>query len=143
MTDPEPQAVAQALAAAVNEAFPTASPTKAYGMDGWQVPLPASVRPAKVGTMDPSKILLLCRAGKSGITLHVWNPLDHGVIQRHEEELVAAGFQPMVGCIRYTKKQPYPVEVVRRFLLAMRKGMGTAITNRRPSAATGTKARPR
>ena len=49
---------------------------------------------------------------KSGITLHLWNPVDFYGLRARTAELERAGFKVMVGCLVFTRKSEYPVGLV-------------------------------
>ena len=105
------KAIHAALEGRLRHHFPDAQPIFTYGMHGWKVPRRRTVA-WTTGTMDPNWLAVLLAERKAGITLHVWNPVDPGILQKRERELSAAGLKPMVGCLQFTRKGDYPLDAI-------------------------------
>lgn len=101
----------------VRKVFPKAKRSAESGMEGWAIPRPEDApRPTREGTMPGDRIMVLLADRKAGPTLHVWYPGDARGLRAHEAELSAAGFKVMVGCLVFSRKQPYPVDAVETLL---------------------------
>lgn len=109
------------LEAVVRRIFPGATSLLAYGMPGWSVRVRAAPPPGYRGTMDPTHLMALLANRRTGVTLHVWNPLDHAFLEAHRTALEAAGFKVMRGCLAFRRKGPYPVGAVGALLRATAK----------------------
>jgi hypothetical protein len=67
--------------------------------------------------MPSDRILVFLADRKAGPTLHVWYPGgDARGLRAREAELSKAGFKVMVGCLVFSKKQPYPIAGVEKLL---------------------------
>src|SRR5687767_10671330 len=76
------------VGAHVRRIFPDAVERVAYKMPGWSVAVPPLLVPMDFrGTMDPKNAYVLLKEGKSGITVHVWNPIDYALLDAHRKEL--------------------------------------------------------
>jgi hypothetical protein len=109
------KAIHAELDAYIRALFPDAQPIFDYGMHGWKVPRRRKVEWTK-GTIDPNWLMVGVAERKNGISLHLWNPVESGILSRKRKELEAAGFKPMVGCLQYTRKGEYPVGEVKALL---------------------------
>lgn len=118
---PFPQ-LQQALASEVRKRFPGAEPVTDYGMAGWRIRRPCAVEWTH-GTVDPNFVSVHLADRRQGTTLHIWNPLDWKGLDKHRAELEEAGFRVMVGCLQFTRKQPYPLDAVCRVLDGMQRLM--------------------
>ena len=97
-----------AIGRAVRDLFAGAEPSFRFRMPGWKIPRPRKVDPASVaGTLDPNWVQVHLVERKSGITLHLWNPVDLNGFRRRKAELERAGFKLMVGCLQLTRKSEY------------------------------------
>jgi hypothetical protein len=99
----------------VQRVFPQAEAIEEWGMRGWKVPLvhlPESLK----GTFDMTHLYVLLADRKAGPTLHIWYPGIYHWLDEHKAELAAAGFKVMRGCLPYSRRQPYPIDVVERLL---------------------------
>lgn len=99
------------LDAHVRRLFPGAIAMEAYGITGWTATRARRMETWK-GTMDPNLIYIGLAERPAGTTLHFWNPFEPGIIRRHVKRLQAVGAKPMVGCIRYERKGPFPLAEV-------------------------------
>ena len=77
------------------------------------------------GTLDPNWVQIYLVERKSGITLHLWNPVDFGSMQRRKPELSRLGFKVMVGCMQFNRKSDYPMDSVERLLEDVRRSLET------------------
>jgi hypothetical protein len=101
--------VYETLERSVRELFPDAEASFQFRMPGWKIPRPRRVDPAAVkGTLDPNWVQIYLVERKSGITLHLWNPVDFNGFRRRKKELERAGFKLMVGCLQFNRKSEYP-----------------------------------
>jgi hypothetical protein len=102
-----------ALERSVLEIFPDAEASFQSRMPGWRIPRPRHVDPASAqGTLDPNWVQIYLVERKSGITLHLWNPVDFNGFRRRDKELERAGFKLMVGSVRFNRKSEYPIGLV-------------------------------
>ena len=116
--------VYESIARAVREMFPEAETSFQFRMPGWKIPRPRRVDPASVeGTLDPNWAQVYLVERKSGITLHLWNPVDFNGFRRRKEELERAGFKFMAGCIQFNRKSEYPVGLVVELLRDVKKSL--------------------
>ena len=105
--------VFESLARAVKEVFPDAEASFQFRMPGWKIPRRRDVDPKSVkGTLDPNWVQIYLVERRSGITLHLWNPVGVQGFQRHKAELERAGFKLMVGSLRFNRKSGYPIALV-------------------------------
>jgi hypothetical protein len=105
----------------VKKVFPSATPGREFGVDGWSIARPKGApRPAREGTMPSDRIMIGVVERKAGPTLYVWYPGGdvHGLAAH--PGLAEAGFKVMVGCLVFTKKQPYPFDAVEGLLRALK-----------------------
>src|SRR5437867_11007966 len=103
----------ESLGRAVRELFPDAQVSFEFKMPGWKVPRRRPVDPSSVaGTADPNWVQIYLVERKSGITLHLLNPVDFNGFRRHREALERAGFKLMVGGLQFTRKSAYPIGLV-------------------------------
>lgn len=91
--------------------FPQAKPVVSYGMPGWVVRRPRKVEWTH-GTMDPNVVQVFIAERAQGISLHLWNPYDYGMLAKRRDDLSEAGFKVMVGCLQFNRKSAYPVDAV-------------------------------
>lgn len=111
--------------ATVRKVFPAAKRTKEWGFEGWRIARPAGApRPPTEGTIPSGFTFIGLAERKEGPTLYVWWPGDHEGLKKRAPELTAAGFKVMVGCLVYTKKQPYPIAAVEKLLRDIKKRDG-------------------
>jgi hypothetical protein len=99
----------------VQRIFPQAQTYEDFGIRGWKVPLenpPVGIK----GTIDPNFVYIGLADRKAGPTLHIWHPKSYYWLDEHRDELTAAGFKVMRACLPYTKKRPYPIEVIEKLL---------------------------
>ena len=102
-----------ALERSVREIFPDAEASFQLRMPGWKIPRPRHVDAASgKGTLDPNWVQIYLAERKSGITLHLWNPVDFNGFRRRNKELENAGFTLMVGCLQFNRKSEYPTDLV-------------------------------
>ena len=101
--------------------FSGIEPVFAWGIHGWRVPRMKKVE-WTTGIMDPNWLFVGLAERKAGITLHMWNPVDYGCLQRHAASLKDAGFKVMVGCIQFNRKSEYPMSAVKSLLDDVAKG---------------------
>ena len=106
--------------ALVCRVFPAARRGAFAGLTAWGVPRPARAPRYEGGTMPGDRIILGIAERKSGVTTYVWYPAPgHGLAER-QAELEAAGFKVMVGCLVFSKKQPYPFAALEALLCGIR-----------------------
>jgi hypothetical protein len=108
---PRLQAIHGELDRRIRKLFPGAQASTDWNMLGWKVRRPRRVEWTH-GTMDPNLLYVGIAERKSGITLHIWNPVEHDGLNRREAQLSAAGFKVMVGCLQFNRKGDYPVDAV-------------------------------
>ncbi|MSQ41012.1 MAG: DUF1801 domain-containing protein [Dehalococcoidia bacterium] len=108
------------LATVVAAIFPNAEKACAYNMPGFRVRVSDEEIKDWKGTIDPNYLQIVLMQRKSGVTLHIWNPLDYDALDRKRDELIKAGFKVMVGCLQWNRKQAYPMDVVERLLNSLR-----------------------
>jgi len=107
---PRFRAIYESIGRAVRDLFPEAVTAFEFGMPGWRIPRRRRVDPGSFkGTLDPNWVQIYLVERKSGITLHLWNPVDFNGFRRHRSELERAGFKLMMGCLRFTRKSEYPI----------------------------------
>lgn len=124
-----------ALTQSIQALFPDAEPAFAFGMTGWRIPRRRWINPRSVrGTLDPNWVQIYLVERKSGMTLHLWNPADFGVMHRRETELSRVGFKVMVGCIQFNRKADYPIETVDRLLEDVKRSLEDDAKAGRPMA---------
>lgn len=104
----------------VRKNFPKAEEGLLYKMPGWQIAVPEKMVLSRRGTMDPTKMFVLLKEGKTGITLHVWDPLDYNALEGHRRNLEAAGLEVMVGCVRWSRKSDYPIKEIEEVVRGMK-----------------------
>jgi uncharacterized protein YdhG (YjbR/CyaY superfamily) len=108
------------LRKAVKARFPKAKEINEYGMVGWRVQRGRTVE-WTTGTVDPNFVSVFLGDRKQGITLHLWVPLPGATLSARKAELEKAGFKVMVGCLQFTRKQPYPTAAVEALLDGIKK----------------------
>lgn len=114
----------EALARAVRELFPDAEGSFDPRMPGWKIPRRRRVDPASVkGTLDPNRAQVYLVERKSGITLHLWSPVDFDGFRRRKAELERAGFKLMVGGLQFNRKSEYPIDLVVELLRDVKKSL--------------------
>lgn len=94
----------------------------AYNVHGWRIQRPVTI-PNWKGTIDPNFVHVGVAERKAGITLFLWNPAEPQILRLHAEELAAAGFKVMVGCLQFNRKSAFPLDAVVPILTAIRKTM--------------------
>jgi len=96
--------------------FPRGEQAFAYKMPGFRVKVSGREITGWKGTIDPNYLQIFLVERKSGITLHIWNPLDFYGLDKRREELTQAGFRVMRGCLQWNTKRAYPMETVKGLL---------------------------
>lgn len=119
---PRFEAARAALDGHLQRLFPGVERVEAYGMHGWRVPRPRQVEWTH-GAVDPNLVQLFLAERSQGISLHLWNPYDHGMLSKRRDRLADAGFKVMVGCVQYNRKGDYPVDAIVPLLEAIAKDM--------------------
>lgn len=100
--------------------FPNAERAFAYDMPGFEIKMSDKEIKDWKGTIDPNHLQIFLAQRKSGITLHIWNPLDYYGLDGKRDELTKAGFKVMRGCLQWNRKQPYPMEAVKNLLCSIK-----------------------
>jgi len=114
----------ESLARAVRELFPDAETSFQFRMPGWRILRPRRVAPASVrGTLAPNWVQVYLVERKSGITLHLWDPVDFNGFRNRKAELERAGFKLMVGCLRFNRKSEYPIDLAVELLKDVRNAL--------------------
>ena len=109
--------------AVVRGIFPEAASVLAYGMPGWSVRVRDAPPPGYKGTLDPTHLTILLADRKTGITLHVWNPLEEAFLESHRPAMERGGLKVMRGCLAFRRKGPYPLGAVEALLRAAAEGV--------------------
>jgi hypothetical protein len=111
-------AVKTKVDAVVKKVFPKATRGEIMpGAPGWIVKRPAGApRFEREGTMPLDRISIAIADRKAGPTLYLWYPAPDGMTDETRAALTAAGFKVMVGCLVFTKKQPYPIGALEALL---------------------------
>ncbi len=123
-TSPRFREIHETLGRTVYTLFPEAEPAFAFGMPGWRIARRRRIDPGSVrGTLDPNWVQVYLVERKSGVTLHLWNPVDFNGAHRRRAELSRVGFKVMVGCLQFNRKSDYPMDAVRRLLEEVRRSL--------------------
>ncbi len=123
-TSPAFQALHADIHAAVLRCFPDARPVVAFGMAAFQVPLPdPPAADTWIGTQPRTHLTVAPTEKKAGITVHVWHPNRPSLLADNAAWLKEAGFKPMVGCLQWNRKAPFPMDAFEKLLHAAKAAM--------------------
>lgn len=106
-----------AIVVAFRTVHPEAEPVNEWDMDGWAVEVQDAPKDW-VGTMDSTRLMVFPLERKSGITVHIWDPRDPGLLKSNDDLLEEAGFKVMAGCLQWNRKAPVDADALQRLFEA-------------------------
>lgn len=113
-------AVKRRFDALVQDVFPNARRGTFAGIAGWSVPRPPRAPRYQGGTMPGDVLILGLADRKAGPTAYIWLSSPEAGLEARRSQLEAAGFKVMVGCLVFTKKQPYPFDALEELFRAIK-----------------------
>lgn len=123
-TTPPFQALHDSIHAALRQRFPGTEPVVVYGLAAYQAPVPDPPADADwQGTQPRTHLTVAPTEKKAGITVHVWHPNRPSLLADNAAWLKEAGFKPMVGCLQWNRKAPFPMDAFEKLLDAAKAAM--------------------